>query len=160
MPCSPEHPILFLPIPDPSSIHLLVHWMYFGSTSYIEDSLNDGSVDWEGIARNVEYLGLPADIKVFLGQWYGNWLHAQRGGPSDDADGEDDDSETETVYYSDDEDQSEDEATDPSPAPARVDLSAAMAAADDTASDDDGGKRKRGRNRTSRPLSTCSSHSI
>jgi hypothetical protein len=136
--------------------------MYFGSTSYIEDSLNDGSVDWEGIARNVEYLGLPADIKVFLGQWYGNWLHAQRGGPSDDADGEEDndDSETETVYYSDDEDQSEDEATDPSPAPARVDLSAAMAAADDTASDDDGGKRKRGRNRTSRPLSTCSSHSI
>ncbi|KAJ7815285.1 hypothetical protein B0H14DRAFT_3878358 [Mycena olivaceomarginata] len=127
-------PILFLPIPDPSSIHLLVHWMYFGSTSYIEDSLNDGSVDWEGIARKRRIPRAPC---------------GHQGVPR-----------AMTVYYSDDEDQSDDEATDPSPAPARVDLSAAMAAADDTASDDDGGKRKRGRNRTSRPLSTCSSHSI
>ncbi|KAJ7749522.1 hypothetical protein DFH07DRAFT_746603 [Mycena maculata] len=157
MPCSPDHPILFLPIPDPTSIHLLVHWMYFGSTSYIENSLNDGSVEWEGIARNVEYLGLPADIKVFLGQWYGNWLHAERGGRygSDEEEDEEDDDDAETVYYSDDEDQSDD-AADASPAVASVDLRAAMAA-DDTASDDG---PKRGRTRTARPLSTSSAHSI
>ncbi|KAJ7481160.1 hypothetical protein B0H11DRAFT_2157834 [Mycena galericulata] len=137
MPCSPDHPILFLPIPDPSSIHLLVHWMYFGSTSYIEDSLNNGSVEWEGIARNVEYLGLPADIKVFLGRWYGNWLHTERGGRTTTT--------PETVYYSDDEDQSDDAEDD-----------AAMAA-DETASDDG---PKRGRTRTARPLSTSSAHSI
>jgi hypothetical protein len=97
--------------------------MYFGSTSYIEDSLNDGSVEWEGLARNVEYLGLPANIKVFLGRWYGNWLHSERGGRY----GSDDD--TETVYYSDDEDQS-DAAANASPPPAIVDLNAAMAAVD------------------------------
>lgn len=160
MPCSPDHPILFLPIPDPSSIHLLIHWMYFGSTSYIEDSLNNGSVEWEGIARNVEYLGLPADIKVFLGQWYGNWLHAERGErygsdeEEEDADS-DSDSDTDTVYHSDYEEQSDD-AAEASPPPANVDLAAAVAA-DDCASDDG---HKRGRNRTPRPLSTCSSHSV
>ncbi|KAJ6531638.1 hypothetical protein DFH09DRAFT_933519 [Mycena vulgaris] len=154
MPCSPDHPILFLPIPDPTSIHLLVHWMYFGSTSYIEAGLNDGSVEWEGIARNVEYLGLPADIKVFLGRWYATWLHAERGGRygSDEEEAEDDD-DAETVYYSDDE--SDDDA-DESSATANVDLRAAMAA-DDTASDDG---PKRGRTRTARPLSTSSAHSI
>jgi hypothetical protein len=153
MPCSPDHPILFLPIPDPSSIHLLVHWMYFGSTSYIEDSLNDGSVEWEGLARNVEYLGLPAEIKVFLGRWYGNWLHSERGARYG-SDEEEEDDDTETVYYSDDEDQSED-AANASPPPAIVDLSAAMAAVD-SASDDG---PKRGRTRTTRPLSTLSTSS-
>ncbi|KAF8205679.1 hypothetical protein K438DRAFT_1669919 [Mycena galopus ATCC 62051] len=155
MPCSPDHPILFLPIPDPSSIHLLVHWMYFGSTSYIEDCLNSGSVEWEGIARNVEYLGLSAEIKVFLGQWYANWLHTQRGGryASDGETDDDDEADAETVYYSDDEDS--DDAADFSPAPANVDLDAALAA-DDNASDGP----KRGRTRTPRPLSTSSTHSV
>ncbi|KAJ7864751.1 hypothetical protein B0H14DRAFT_3107489 [Mycena olivaceomarginata] len=156
MPCSPDHPILFLPIPDPSSIHLLVHWMYFGSTSYIEDGLNNGSVEWEGIARNVEYLGLPAEIKVFLGRWYANWLHAQGGGrhASDGEEEDDDEADNETVYYSDDEDLSDDGA-DSSSAPARVDLTAAMAAGDSAS--DDGSKR--GRTRT-RPLSTSYTQSI
>ncbi|KAJ7766767.1 hypothetical protein B0H16DRAFT_1309336 [Mycena metata] len=152
MPCSPDHPILFLPIPDPSSIHLLVHWMYFGSTAYIEDSLNDGSVEWEGIARNVEYLGLPADIKVFLGRWYANWLHTERGGQyasDEEAEEDDDDADTETVYYSDD----EADPTDTSPA--TVDLKAALAADDNVS--DDGGKRGRPR---MRPLSTSSAHSV
>ncbi|KAJ6491279.1 hypothetical protein C8R47DRAFT_976670 [Mycena vitilis] len=159
MPCSPDHPILFLPVPDPSSVHLLVHWMYFGSTSYIEDSLSDGSIEWEGIARNVEYLGLPADIKVFLGRWYGKWLHAERGARSssdeEEVEESDSDDDNETVYYSDDEDQSDD-ASDTSPPPASVDLNAALAA-DDTASDDG---LKRGRARRARPLSTSSAHSI
>ncbi|KAL4265341.1 BTB domain-containing protein [Pleurotus pulmonarius] len=78
LPCSPSHPILFLPLPDPSSFHLLAHWMYFGSTEYIAEALSEGTVQWEGIARNVEYLGLSTDIKIFLGKWYGNWLHTGR----------------------------------------------------------------------------------
>ncbi|KAJ6618894.1 hypothetical protein B0H10DRAFT_1794539 [Mycena sp. CBHHK59/15] len=156
MPCSPDHPILFLPIPDPTSIHLLVHWMYFGQTSYIEDSLNDGSVEWEGIARNVEYLGLPSDIKVFLGQWYGNWLHTERGGRYGSDDEDEEDADLETVYYSDDEDHSDD-AEDESPAAANVDLGAAMASYDDGSSEEE---HKRGRTRTTRPLSCSSAHSI
>ncbi|KAJ7633018.1 hypothetical protein FB45DRAFT_745057 [Roridomyces roridus] len=151
MPCSPDHPILFLPIPDPSSIHLLVHWMYFGSTSYIEDSLNDGSIEWEGIARNVEYLGLSSDIKVFLGRWYGNWLQTADEEEVSDDDGDDDD-DAETVYYSDDE---EDEEVSPV---AKIDLQAAIASAADDSASDDG--TKRGRTRTARPLSTSSAHSI
>ncbi|EAU88717.2 hypothetical protein CC1G_01090, partial [Coprinopsis cinerea okayama7 len=75
MPSSPDHPILFLPVPDPSSFHLLVHWMYFGDVSYIADCLHKGVIQWEGIARNVEYLGLSSDIKVFLGRWYNTWLN-------------------------------------------------------------------------------------
>ncbi|KIK08249.1 hypothetical protein K443DRAFT_85427 [Laccaria amethystina LaAM-08-1] len=92
MPCSPDHPVLFLPVPDPSSFHLLVHWMYFGDSSYIGDCLHRGIIQWEGIARNVEYLGLPSDIKVFLSHWYDTWLNpdAERAVASD----EDSDSDT------------------------------------------------------------------
>lgn len=78
MPCSPDHPILFLPVPDPSSFHLLVHWMYFGDFSFIQECLHQGSIQWEGIARNVEYLGLSAEIKIFLGNWYYAWLNPDR----------------------------------------------------------------------------------
>jgi hypothetical protein len=78
MPCSPDHPILFLPVPDPTSIHLLIHWMYFGDFSLIQECLHQGSIQWEGIARNVEYLGLTAEIKIFLGNWYYAWLNPDR----------------------------------------------------------------------------------
>jgi hypothetical protein len=90
MPCSPDHPILFLPVPDPSSFHLLVHWMYFGDFTYIQECLHQGSIQWEGIARNVEYLGLSADIKIFLGNWYYAWLNPDRQG-EECADGNDSD---------------------------------------------------------------------
>ncbi|KAL0946828.1 hypothetical protein HGRIS_012997 [Hohenbuehelia grisea] len=100
---TPAHPVLFLPVPDPSSFHLLIHWMYFGSTEYIAEALSDGSIQWEGIARNVEYLGLPADIKVFLGRWYGNWLHPERARAASDNPELDYDSDT--AYDSDDEDE-------------------------------------------------------
>ncbi|KAF5373545.1 hypothetical protein D9758_000845 [Tetrapyrgos nigripes] len=68
-----DHPVIFLPVPDPSSIRLLFHWIYFGKTEFIEEALNAGVIEWEGIARNVEYLGLPTEIKLFLGWWYGRW---------------------------------------------------------------------------------------
>lgn len=68
------HPILYLPVPDPTSFHLLVHWMYFNQINIISEALHDGSIQWEGIARNVEYLGLSADIKLFLSKWYHTWL--------------------------------------------------------------------------------------
>ncbi|KAF8163417.1 hypothetical protein B0H34DRAFT_795128 [Crassisporium funariophilum] len=78
MPCSPDHPILFLPVPDPTTFHLLIHWMYFGDFTYIQDCLHQGIIQWEGIARNVEYLGLNSDIKIFLGNWYHAWLNPDR----------------------------------------------------------------------------------
>ncbi|KAG1743927.1 hypothetical protein EDD22DRAFT_982094 [Suillus occidentalis] len=102
-----SHPTLFLPVPDPSSIHLIFHWMYFGQTALMEDCLNRGVVHWEGIARNVEYLGLPTDIKVFLGRWYKNWLLPAHSRPAytydDDSDIElelDDDNSDDDDYSS------------------------------------------------------------
>jgi len=106
MPCSPDHPILFLPVPDPSSFHLLVHWMYFGDFSFIQDCLHQGSIHWEGIARNVEYLGLSADIKIFLGNWYYAWLNPDRLSLDDDdticSDDDDDDDDCSTADEQDD----------------------------------------------------------
>ncbi|KAK7040894.1 hypothetical protein VNI00_009490 [Paramarasmius palmivorus] len=95
---TPEHPVLFLPIPDPTSIEHVIHWMYFGDFTLIEDSLEDGSIDWEGIARNVEYLGLPTEIKVFLGRWYARWLHPEQERHNSAVDSDDDD----TVFSDDD----------------------------------------------------------
>ena len=74
LPSSPTHPTLFLPVPDPTSFHLLVHWMYFGHTEYIADCLNRGIVQFPGITRNVAYLGLPDDIiGKFLRRWERDW---------------------------------------------------------------------------------------
>ncbi|TDL24955.1 hypothetical protein BD410DRAFT_785697 [Rickenella mellea] len=74
MPSSSAKPVVYLPLPDPSSFPHLMHYMYFGTTSYIEECLNRQAIRWEGVVRNVEYLGMRNDIKVFLGRWYANWL--------------------------------------------------------------------------------------
>jgi len=78
LPSSPNHPVLYLPVPDPSSFQLLIHWIYFGRTDFIQDALNRGIIQWEGIARNVEYLGFPHSIKIFLGTWYGHWVRSKK----------------------------------------------------------------------------------
>jgi len=101
---TPSHPVIYLPVPDPSSLYLLIHWMYFGSTEHIAEALSDGTIQWEGIARNVEYLRLPAEIKIFLGRWYANWLHPNRARAIDDDDDDDhcqSDQESLTDYESD-----------------------------------------------------------
>lgn len=116
LPSPPSHPILFLPVPDPSSIHLIFHWMYFGQTALMEDCLNRGVVHWEGIARNVEYLGLPTDIKVFLGRWYSNWLLPARSRPGCPpcSPEDDDDSDIELELDADDDTDDDDYSTDSS----------------------------------------------
>jgi len=65
--------------------------MYFGDFTYIQDCLHQGSIQWEGIARNVEYLGLSPDIKIFLGNWYYAWLNPDRQLAQDCPDGNDSD---------------------------------------------------------------------
>jgi len=128
MPSSPDHPILLLPVPDPTSFHLLVHWMYFGDTRYIEDCLCQKTIQWEGIARNVEYLDLSTEIKIFLGRWYACWLH-----PGDQRTFEDD---SETACSDDDDD---DDST--------------LSDLDEDFHFDDGKEVDRGRTRMTRPLS-------
>ena len=76
----------------------------------MEDHLNRGIVHWEGIARNVEYLGLPTEIKVFLGRWYSNWLLPGSCRPCCHpcSPGDDDESDIE-LDFDDDEDEEEEE---------------------------------------------------
>lgn len=108
MPSTATHPIILLPVPDPSSLRLLVHYMYFGSIAYLEDALDRGEISWEGLARNVEYLGMGLDIKVFLGRWYGQWRHERDTAfGDDDEDMEDYDSDEESEFDSDFEDRME-----------------------------------------------------
>ncbi|KAI0306431.1 hypothetical protein B0F90DRAFT_1623730 [Multifurca ochricompacta] len=91
LPSPPDHPIVFLPIPDSSSFPYLVTWMYFGDTSALEDALQRHVIRWDGLARNVEYLGMPEDIKRFLGRWYRRWLqYAQQPGNTKEGDESDD----------------------------------------------------------------------
>ncbi|KIJ69155.1 hypothetical protein HYDPIDRAFT_172617 [Hydnomerulius pinastri MD-312] len=139
LPSPSSHPVVFLPVPDPSSIHLLFHWMYFGDTDHIESCLDQGAVHWEGLARNVEYLGLPTDIKVFLGRWYGNWLLPARNRPGF-APCAAESGENSDVEYDDDEDEDESDCDDYSTSSSRTDEDSSPADCE------------RGRTRAVRPL--------
>ena len=57
--------------------------MYFGETNAIEDALQRHVIRWDGLARNVEYLGMPEEIKRFLGSWYRRWLQHNQQQASD-----------------------------------------------------------------------------
>lgn len=69
LPSTTSHPNVFLPVPDPTSFHLLVHWMYFGHTRFIDDCLDRGIVHLTGITKNAEYLGLPQQLLDYLHRW-------------------------------------------------------------------------------------------
>ncbi|KZT09759.1 uncharacterized protein LAESUDRAFT_646490 [Laetiporus sulphureus 93-53] len=83
LPSPPTRPSIYLPIPDPASFRMLVHYIYFGSTEFIEDALDEGKLSWEGLARNAEYLGMGSEIKVFLGHWYTRWMRGRAPGGYD-----------------------------------------------------------------------------
>ena len=112
------------------SFHLLVHWIYFGETGLIDDCLHQGVIQWEGIARNVEYLGLSSGIKIFLRAWYSRWLERspQRCAYASDSD----------TAFSDTDDDDDDSST----------------LEDGVADSDDEKESWRGRSRAARPLSS------
>ncbi|RPD66471.1 hypothetical protein L226DRAFT_543001 [Lentinus tigrinus ALCF2SS1-7] len=93
------HPVVHLPVPDPVSFHHLVHYIYFGSTAFMEEALDNGDLTWDGLARNVEYLQMGADIKLFLGRYW-RQAHAYY---SDEYDSDfDDDSDSDEFMSEDD----------------------------------------------------------
>ncbi|THU78484.1 hypothetical protein K435DRAFT_811511 [Dendrothele bispora CBS 962.96] len=63
---TPFHFIISLPVPDPSSIHLLIDWIYSDKTEGIESALKERSVAWDALARNAEYLQLTSDMTLLL----------------------------------------------------------------------------------------------
>ncbi|KAH9950286.1 hypothetical protein B0H21DRAFT_687129 [Amylocystis lapponica] len=106
LPSTPTHPMIYLPVPDPVSFRLLVHYVYFGSTAFIEDALDRGELSWEGLARNVEYLGMSSEIKACLGRWYREWKRARTAGVSSadsDSDSEASDSDADTDVFEENE---------------------------------------------------------
>lgn len=112
LPSPPAHPTIYLPVPDPASFRLLVHYMYFGSTTYIEDALETESVTWEGLARNVEYLGMDTEIKLCLGRYYNRWQRGRNvfGHHFEEFEDLSDDSDEDSCSDSDSEEVEEDES--------------------------------------------------
>ncbi|KAI5120480.1 hypothetical protein M0805_006500 [Coniferiporia weirii] len=80
LPSTPAHPVVHLPLPDPSSFPHLVHYMYFGTFATLEAALDAGQVRWADVVRNVEYLGMRTCIKSFLGHWYARRTASYPGG--------------------------------------------------------------------------------
>ena len=66
----------------------------------IERTLREGQVSWEGLVRNVEYLGLREDVKRYLGRWWKNWRDGEaRNAGTRTVDEDDDDEESEGKAY-------------------------------------------------------------
>ncbi|EMD38195.1 hypothetical protein CERSUDRAFT_82440 [Gelatoporia subvermispora B] len=106
LPSPPTRPTIYLPVPDPKSLRMLVHFIYFGATSYIEDALDAGELTWDGLARNIEYLGMGSEIRACLGQWYARrrrLLRSRAVTDSDSASESDTDTDV-SSWESDDED--------------------------------------------------------
>lgn len=79
LPSSAHHPTLYLPLPDPSSFPHIVHYLYFGSPAFIEEALGLGRIRWEGVVRNVEYLGIwEEEDGIGIRRWLAEWRERQR----------------------------------------------------------------------------------
>lgn len=79
LPSSAHHPTLYLPLPDPSSFAHIVHYLYFGSPAFIEEALELGRIRWDGVVRNVEYLGLfEEEGGIGIRGWLLEWREKQR----------------------------------------------------------------------------------
>lgn len=109
LPSPPTRPTIYLPVPDPASLRLLVHFIYFGATSYIEAALDTGELAWDGLARNVEYLGMGAEIRACLGRWYASASARRR--PRAPADASSDSDTDVSSWESDDDDDMETAST-------------------------------------------------
>jgi hypothetical protein len=59
--------------------------MYFGDTTALDGALQRRVIRWDGLARNVEYLGMPEELKRFLGRWYRRWLQSVQSGNTNGA---------------------------------------------------------------------------
>ena len=66
--------------------------MYFGDTTALDNALQRRAIRWDGLARNVEYLGMPEELKRFLGRWYRRWLQSVQSRAGDTKDDETDES--------------------------------------------------------------------
>ncbi|ADV23651.1 hypothetical protein I305_01638 [Cryptococcus gattii E566] len=66
--------VLYVPLPDPSSFGVLLHWLYWHDVSHFNHCLSRGFATWQGVIRNIEYLGLDSEIKLLAGKWWKRWV--------------------------------------------------------------------------------------
>ncbi|KAL1413336.1 hypothetical protein Q8F55_001095 [Vanrija albida] len=70
----PGAPIdIIVPLPDPSSFGILLHWMYWGDLESLETALNENPLKWKGMIANVNFLGLDQRTKLTIGRWWRRW---------------------------------------------------------------------------------------
>jgi len=56
-----------------------VHYLYFGSPAFIEEALELGRIRWDGVVKNVEYLGLfEEESGIGIRRWLLEWREGQR----------------------------------------------------------------------------------
>lgn len=66
--------VLYVPLPDPSSFGVLLHWLYWHDAGHFNHCLSRGLATWQGVIRNIEYLGLDNEIKLLAGKWWKRWV--------------------------------------------------------------------------------------
>nr|XP_018261802.1 uncharacterized protein I303_06247 [Kwoniella dejecticola CBS 10117]OBR83960.1 hypothetical protein I303_06247 [Kwoniella dejecticola CBS 10117] len=65
---------LYVPLPDPSSFGVILHWLYWHDIDHFNHCLSKGLVTWQGVIRNIEYLSLDNEIKLLAGKWWKRWV--------------------------------------------------------------------------------------
>jgi hypothetical protein len=50
-----------------------------GDAQAIEGALSSGHVSWQGMVKNIEYLGLDDSIKKVVGIWWRRWVKVESG---------------------------------------------------------------------------------
>ncbi|WVQ72677.1 hypothetical protein IAR50_002237 [Cryptococcus sp. DSM 104548] len=63
-----------VPLPDPASFGVILHYLYWHDAEHFNHCLTKGTVTWQGIIRNIEYLGLDPEIKHLAGKWWKRWV--------------------------------------------------------------------------------------
>ncbi|WVQ95266.1 hypothetical protein IAU59_002361 [Kwoniella sp. CBS 9459] len=75
LPTKAERPkALYVPLPDPASFGVILHWLYWHDTDHFNHCLSKGLVTWQGVIRNIEYLALDNEIKLLAGKWWKRWV--------------------------------------------------------------------------------------
>ena len=70
---------IHVPLPDPASFGVLLHWLYWGDDGALESALNRGLVTWQGVVKNIDYLSLDDSVKRVLGKWWRRWIKTDSG---------------------------------------------------------------------------------
>lgn len=78
LPTSIGEPLaVYLPLPDPASFSVLAHWLYWGDVTALESALSKGIVEWQGVVKNIHYLGMDDNVKRVMGKWWRRWVKTE-----------------------------------------------------------------------------------